>query len=130
MRLRQRANTLLPLPLWPITWIVGLTGFLVEYVAWTVGLGAALLTRFGTRGRPSYAASVPPPDVMMRRAPMSLRRAWSAARITYAETQGRNHKRGAIEIGSHVRHTSGHDNVLVGHLAQPRRRLFPDDVQD
>jgi hypothetical protein len=31
-------------------------GFLVEYVAWTVGLGAAVMTRLGTRG----AAAVPP----------------------------------------------------------------------
>ncbi len=37
---------------WP-AWIAASTllivGFLVEYVAWTVGLGAAVLTRFGTR---------------------------------------------------------------------------------
>jgi hypothetical protein len=60
--LLTRLLTLLPLPLWPVTWIVGLTGFLIEYIAWTVGLGAALLTRFGTRGaRPSYAETMPPP---------------------------------------------------------------------
>lgn len=60
--LLTRLLTLLPLPLWPVTWVVGLTGFLVEYIAWTVGLGAALLTRFGTRGpRPFYADTVPPP---------------------------------------------------------------------
>ena len=38
---------------WPV-WILsaGLigVGFLVEYVAWTIGLGATLLSRFGTRG--------------------------------------------------------------------------------
>jgi hypothetical protein len=60
--LLTRLLTLLPLPLWPVTWIVGLTGFLVEYVAWTVGLGAALLTRFGTRGGPPvYRDTMPPP---------------------------------------------------------------------
>ena len=60
--LLTRLLTMLPLPLWPVTWVVGLTGFLIEYVAWTVGLGAALLTRFGTRGpRPSYADTMPPP---------------------------------------------------------------------
>jgi hypothetical protein len=60
--LLTRLLTLLPLPLWPVTWIVGLTGFLIEYVAWTVGLGAALLTRFGTRGgRPIYPDTLPPP---------------------------------------------------------------------
>ena len=61
--LLTRLLSLLPLPLWPITWIVGLTGFLVEYAAWTVGLGAALLTRFGTRGRAPvvYPPTPPPP---------------------------------------------------------------------
>jgi hypothetical protein len=61
--LLTRLLTMLPLPLWPVTWVVGLTGFLVEYAAWTVGLGAALLTRFGTRGgrTMSYAGAVPPP---------------------------------------------------------------------
>jgi len=44
---------------WPV-WILsaGLigVGFLIEYVAWTIGLGATLLTRFGTRGvRPATA---------------------------------------------------------------------------
>jgi hypothetical protein len=44
--------------------LVLLVGFLVEYAAWTVGLGAALLTRFGSNGR-LYAQPVPPipPDV-------------------------------------------------------------------
>jgi hypothetical protein len=52
---------------WPV-WILsaGLigVGFLVEYVAWTVGLGATLLSRFGTRGaRPAmvYGDTAPPP---------------------------------------------------------------------
>jgi hypothetical protein len=61
--LLTRLLSLLPLPLWPITWIVGLTGFLVEYVAWTVGLGAALLTRFGTRGRQVIYPPTPPPPL-------------------------------------------------------------------
>jgi hypothetical protein len=56
-----RGLALLPVPLWPLTWIVGLTGFFVEYIAWTVGLGAALLTRFGTRGAPYGPAVYPPP---------------------------------------------------------------------
>ncbi len=59
--LLARGLALLPVPLWPITWIVGLTGFFVEYVVWTVGLGAALLTRFGTRGSPYGPAVYPPP---------------------------------------------------------------------
>lgn len=51
-------------PLWPIAWMVAVLGFLVEYLAWTVGLGAALLTRFGTRGSaPSYTAPVVPPPL-------------------------------------------------------------------
>ncbi len=56
-----RVVQLLPLPLWPITWIFGLTAFLIEYLAWTVGLGAALLTRFGTRGGGLVSEVVPPP---------------------------------------------------------------------
>jgi hypothetical protein len=48
--LLARTFGLIPAPLWPITWFLGLVGFFAEYVAWTVGLGAALLTRFGTRG--------------------------------------------------------------------------------
>lgn len=56
-----RLLSLLPLPLWPVTWGVSVAGFLVEYFAWTVGLGAALLTRFGTRGRIQPPAGGPPP---------------------------------------------------------------------
>jgi hypothetical protein len=33
--------------------VVLLAGFVVEYVAWTVGLGGVLLSRFGRRGSPS-----------------------------------------------------------------------------
>jgi hypothetical protein len=39
--------------------LVLLVGFLVEYAAWTIGLGAALLTRFGRSGR-LYTQTVPP----------------------------------------------------------------------
>ena len=35
-------------------------GFIVEYMAWTVGLGAVLLTRFGRRGPVSVPAAVAP----------------------------------------------------------------------
>jgi hypothetical protein len=31
----------------PLTWALLLLGFFVEYVAWTVGLGAIALLRFG-----------------------------------------------------------------------------------
>jgi hypothetical protein len=41
---------LLPGPIAPIAIVVTILGFFLEYVAWTVGLGAMLLTRFGTRG--------------------------------------------------------------------------------
>jgi len=65
--LLARTISLMPLPLWPITWFVGVIGFFVEYVAWTVGLGAALLTRFGTRGGrpPAYEMTGPPPIPVM-----------------------------------------------------------------
>jgi hypothetical protein len=62
--LLARTFGLIPAPLWPITWFLGLIGFFAEYIAWTVGLGAALLTRFGTRGpRPVMPAPTdyPPP---------------------------------------------------------------------
>jgi hypothetical protein len=41
---------LLPAPVGAIAFIVAVAGFFMEYVAWTVGIGAMLLTRFGTRG--------------------------------------------------------------------------------
>ena len=56
-----RMVQLLPLPLWPITSVMAIMAFVVEYIAWTVGLGAALLTRFGTRGGVSPVAVGPPP---------------------------------------------------------------------
>jgi hypothetical protein len=56
---------LLPGPIAPFAIIVSLLGLFAEYVAWTVGLGAMLLTRFGTRGpdepRYVYVPPVPPP---------------------------------------------------------------------
>jgi hypothetical protein len=57
-----RTLALLPVPLWPISWILALTAFFLEYLAWTVGLGAALLTRFGTRG-PAMPFDVAPPPL-------------------------------------------------------------------
>jgi hypothetical protein len=56
---------LLPGPFAPLAILVSIVGIFVEYVAWTVGLGALLLTRFGTRGpaepQPVYVPPVPPP---------------------------------------------------------------------
>jgi hypothetical protein len=38
-------------------------GFVIEYAAWTVGLGGALITRFGRRGEmPAVVPPVPPPS--------------------------------------------------------------------
>jgi hypothetical protein len=34
-------------------------GFFVEYVAWTVGLGGVLLSRFGRRDAPGVVPSIP-----------------------------------------------------------------------
>lgn len=42
--------------LWPLATAFGIGGFVIEYLAWTVGLGAALLAPFGRRWRFS-----PPP---------------------------------------------------------------------
>jgi hypothetical protein len=54
---------LIPGPFWPVAMAVGAAGLFLEYVAWTVGLGALLLTRFGTRPQApaSWTATVPPP---------------------------------------------------------------------
>lgn len=41
--------------LWFLVWPIAAVGFLLEYIAWTAGLGAAALVRFG--GRPA----LPPP---------------------------------------------------------------------
>ena len=60
-----RTLSLLPVPLWPISWFLALTAFLLEYVAWTVGLGGALLTRFGTRGTATPFEATPPPLPIM-----------------------------------------------------------------
>jgi hypothetical protein len=40
--------------LWFLVWPIAAVGFLFEYIAWTAGLGAAALVRFG--GRPSVPA--------------------------------------------------------------------------
>ncbi len=36
-------------PIWFVSSILLIVGFVVEYIAWTVGLGAAMMTRLGTR---------------------------------------------------------------------------------
>ncbi len=46
----------------PVRFVLGavlLAGFVVEYAAWTVGLGAVLITRFGRRG--TRQTEMPPP---------------------------------------------------------------------
>lgn len=47
------------LPVRIILSVVLVTGFIIEYVAWTVGLGGALISRFGRKDMP--AAISPPP---------------------------------------------------------------------
>lgn len=59
----SRGVGLLPIPTWFLTWPLGIAGFFVEYVAWTVGLGAALLTRFGSRRGPYEGVDVVPPPI-------------------------------------------------------------------
>jgi len=56
MTILARFISLGGLPIWAVSSGLLVVGFLVEYVAWTVGLGAAVMTRLGTRG----AAAVPP----------------------------------------------------------------------
>lgn len=67
-----RTLGLLPAPLWAITWPLGILGFFLEYLVWTVGLGAALLTRFGSRGLP-YGPGLPmPPPLPSYQEPSGL----------------------------------------------------------
>jgi hypothetical protein len=47
------------LPVGVILGSVLAVGFLVEYVAWTVGLGGVLLSRFGRRDAPAAVPSIP-----------------------------------------------------------------------
>ena len=70
-------DPLLPGPLWAITWPLGFLGFFLEYLVWTVGLGAALLTRFGSRDLPygpygSSGLAVPPPLPTYQEPPSGL----------------------------------------------------------
>ncbi len=51
---------LLPGPIAPLAFIVAVVGFFLEFLAWTVGLGALLLTRFGTRGPSMLEATLTP----------------------------------------------------------------------
>jgi hypothetical protein len=48
---------------WGLAAVFAVVGFLVEYLAWTVGFGAALLTRFGTRPQADEAAIGAEPDL-------------------------------------------------------------------
>jgi len=60
-------------PLWYFAVMFGILGALIKYFAWTVGLGAAVLSRFGSaegwggRGRAAYSPPIPsapgPPGV-------------------------------------------------------------------
>jgi hypothetical protein len=54
---------LIPGPTGPLAFVVWLIALFIEYLAWTVGLGALLLTRFGTRGPSIVTADVVPPPV-------------------------------------------------------------------
>ena len=64
------AGRVMALPGGPFAWLAGMVlvaGFLIEYAAWTMGLGGALLTRLGSRGRgwadlPPAVPPVPPPS--------------------------------------------------------------------
>jgi hypothetical protein len=46
---------------WPLMWALSGIGFVLEYVAWTIGLGAAALARFGAKAPAATAA--PPPVI-------------------------------------------------------------------
>ena len=52
---------LIPGPFGFFAVLLGIIGFVVEYVAWTAGMGAVILNRFG--GVPAAAAGAPPPPI-------------------------------------------------------------------
>ena len=54
---------LIPGPIAPLAIALWVIALFLEYVAWTVGLGALLLTRFGTRGPSAPPLDVVPPPV-------------------------------------------------------------------
>ena len=54
---------LIPGPIAPLAFTLWMIALFLEYVAWTVGLGALLLTRFGTRGPSAPPLDVVPPPV-------------------------------------------------------------------
>ena len=54
---------LIPGPIAPLAIALWLVALFLEYIAWTVGLGALLLTRFGTRGPSSPPLDVVPPPM-------------------------------------------------------------------
>jgi hypothetical protein len=54
---------LIPGPIAPLAFILWMIALFIEYIAWTVGLGALLLTRFGTRGPSTPPLDVVPPPV-------------------------------------------------------------------
>ena len=59
-------------PLGVFALILGILGFVIQYAAWTVGFGALLLTRFGTRygwGETAGPESAPAPAVPAGHAP-------------------------------------------------------------
>jgi len=65
LALLTRLTWLVPTHVAPIALLLGVVAFFVEYAAWTVGLGALLLTRFGTRGpltavSDGYLPPIPP----------------------------------------------------------------------
>jgi hypothetical protein len=54
---------LIPGPIAPLAIALSIIALFLEYIAWTVGLGALLMTRFGTRGPSSPPLDVVPPPV-------------------------------------------------------------------
>src|SRR5215212_4629183 len=54
---------LIPGPIAPLAIVLSIIAVFLEYVAWTVGLGALLLTRFGTRGPSAPPLDAVPPPV-------------------------------------------------------------------
>jgi hypothetical protein len=54
---------LIPGPIAPLAFVLWMIALFIEYIAWTIGLGALLLTRFGTRGPSAPPLDAVPPPV-------------------------------------------------------------------
>jgi len=123
-----RVLALVPAPLWPITWMIGVLGFLVEYVAWSVGLGRRCSAGSGRAARRTTHRSRRRPFLSTRVRASSDRRAGGARRAAapselalvpdarlhlHVDVAGDHRLRAAAQPQQHA--------ILAGNLERVRR---------